>query len=391
MMVILLGGCGAAGRRDVSPATRPSTTLGPAVTIRIGYLGDLAQGGTTVSRAVRDGERLAVQQFASDKTSINVLVEEASTGGTVAGAGAAARRLITDHVVAVIGPQSTREAEGAGPVLAAAGIPTLSPTVTATTLPSSTWTGFLRVVADDGQQGRAEADELVDTLARQEIAVVAGTSSADRTRIEAADTEIVADGATVAASVSLPAVQAVTGRRVGGRGSAVIAADRVVASGADGVFISASPAWARAVVAALETDGFSGSILLAADVATSTQVLDGLGASADGTYVASPANNTAALAVNGGPALEFRDTFRAAFGKIPPVWAAEAYDATDVVLAGISAGSTTPALLRSYLASHSWKGVTSTLQFGSDGSPLHPHVWVSEVKSGTLTQIGEAS
>jgi ABC-type branched-subunit amino acid transport system substrate-binding protein len=386
-----LAGCGATGRHDVSPATRPSTTLGPTVTIRIGYLGDLASGGTAVSRAVKDGELLAVQQFASDKTSVSVLIEKASTDGTTVGAAAAARRLIAEHVVAVVGPQSTREAEGSGPVLAAAGIASLSPSVTSTDLPSSGWPGFLRVVADDGQQGGAEADEIVEKLGRQQIALVTGAASGDQTRITSATDQIAVDGATVAVSVSLPSVQAGRSRRPGGRGAADAAADRVVAAGADGVLISASPAWARAVVAALVADGFRGSILVATDITTSTQALDGLGASADGAFLASPVDNTAAIAVNGGPALEFRDTFRAAFGIIPPPWAAEAYDASAFVLGAVSAGSTTAPLLRSYLGSHPWKGITSTLQFGPDGSPLHPHVWVSQVKDGIVTQIGEAS
>ncbi|HEY1733726.1 MAG TPA: ABC transporter substrate-binding protein, partial [Acidimicrobiales bacterium] len=322
----------------------------------------------------------AVQQYSDDKTTTTVVLETASTDGTTKGAARAARRLIDDHVVAVIGPQTVKEADGSGPVLAAAGIPALTATVTSTSLPISSWPGFLQVVADDAQQGAAEADELVDTLGRRQIALVAGTSAGDRARSSAAATEVTGDGATVAVSTSVTS-----------SGSVTTAADQVVASGADGVFISVSPDEAQAVVSALSVAGFTGSVLLAADATSSPSVLDGLAATMSGALVASPADDTSIGAVDGGAALEFRDTFRAAFGEIPPPWAAESFDATKFVLAGISAGCTTPALLLNYLQGHDWAGVSSTIQFATGGGQLHPHVWVSQARAGKLVQISEAS
>ncbi len=326
-----------------------------------------------MSKAVLDGERLGVQQY-DNRSNVTVMIETASTGGTTGGAAAAAKRLVADHVAAVIGPQSTREALGSGPVLGAAGIPALTPTVTATSLPSASWKAFLRIVADDQQQGVAEADEMVDTLGRRHVAIVTGPTRADSARMSAAATEIAADGSAVA--VSTP-----TGAE---------AADRVVASGADGVIISSPSDQARALVSALHAGGFTGSVLVAADADTSTRVLDRLGATADGTLLASPATDSEALAASGNQsALGFRDTFRAAFGRIPPAWAAESYDATEFVLAGLSAGSTTAALLAAYLEGHSWRGVASTLQFAAGGAQLHPHVWMSQIRGGEPTQIGQ--
>jgi branched-chain amino acid transport system substrate-binding protein len=381
----ILAGCAATGRPTAPTSTGGPTTRGPKVVVRIGYLGDLTGGGTAVSRAVLDGERLAVQQYEADQPARNVIIVTASTKGTTAGAAVAARRLVADHVVAVIGPQSTTEAEGSGPVLAAAGLPALSPTVTVTTSSSTTWPGFLRIVADDQQQGTAEADEMVDVLTRRQVAVVSGPTPDDRSRVAAAAAEVAVDGATVSVSTSLAAALSV------GSNGALTAASQVVASGADGVFISAAPDSARALVAALEVAGFTGSILLAADVTTSTRVLDRLGASVDGALVASPANDTSAQAVNGGAALQFRDTFRAAFGQLPPPWAAESFDASQFVLAGITAGSDTSPLLMIYLGANTWTGVGSTIQFAADGTQLHPEVWVSQIKNGDLTQIGKAS
>jgi ABC-type branched-subunit amino acid transport system substrate-binding protein len=391
-LAALAAGCGAAERQDHAPVTESPTTVGPVVTIRIGYLGDLGSGGTVVSKAVQDGERLAVQQYAGNSHDIDVVIETVSTGGTTAGAAAAARTLLSDHVAAVIGPQSVEEAEGSGPVLAHAGIPSLSPTVTATTLPSSSWSGFFRVVADDMQQGVAEANEIVDNLGRRQVAVASGTSTSDQARVSAAQAQIATDGGTVVATTGATATATGAGAS-SPQGTLVpaTAANQIVASGADGVLVSAPGPVARTLVADLDTDGFKGSILLAVDATTSTGFLTPLGASADGAYVASPANDTSSQAANGGDSLEFRDTYRAAFGQVPPSWAAEAYDATNFVLAGISAGSTTAATLSSYLTKHSWTGIAETLDFTTGGVETHPRVWISQVQNGTLTQLGPAS
>jgi branched-chain amino acid transport system substrate-binding protein len=377
----LAAGCGPAERQDHSPVSASSTTIGPVVTIRIGYLGDLAHGGTVVSKAVQDGERLAVQQFAGSGHNVNVLIETASTNGTTAGAASAAKTLVADHVAAVIGPQSTKEALGAGPVLAQAGIPELSPTVTSTTLPT-TWSGFFRVVADDTQQGTAEADELVNNLGRRQVALVGENDPDDQARITAAVAQVAADKGTVTTTLTASST---------GPSPAVTDADQVLASGADGVLISEAGPLARSLVSDLEADGFQGSILLAADATVSPGVLDSLGTSADGAYEASPANDTSTQASSGGSALEFRDTYRAAFGRVPPPWAAESYDATNFVLAGIEGGATSSGPLASYLSGHSWAGISETLNFATGGIEAHPKVWISQIQDGVLTQLSSVS
>ncbi|HLI00044.1 MAG TPA: ABC transporter substrate-binding protein [Acidimicrobiales bacterium] len=377
-----LAGCDGGGRRGVAPPPKTTTTLGPKPTIRIGYLGDEAAGGTLVSRAVRQGELLAVQQFASGGGNVDVVMKSASTGGTESGAAAAARTLVADHVVAVVGPQSYKELRGAEPVLARAGIPELTATLTAPTLPSG-WADVIRVVADDAQQGSLEADELVRKLRCKQVAVVRGEGPGDRPRVAAAATEVTADGATVVADLTVGSSGRAATR------TAATAAGQVVGSGADGVLVSAPAAASRAVVAALSEAGYKGRILVATGVSVTPYVLDPLGPAADGALVASPASDNLGQATAGGPALDFRDTFRAAFGQVPPRWSAEAYDATDWVLAAVRGGATTPGMVRSHLAAHAWTGVTSTLSLGAGGVQADPPMWFSQVRDGAPVQLSE--
>ena len=100
--------------------------------------------------------------------------------------------------------------------------------------------------------------------------------------------------------------------------------------------LSGSAPAARNLVADLSNDGYQGAILIASD--TPSSVLRPLGSQADGVYVAGPVDDSTAAAASGGAALVFNDAYRAAFGAEPPLWSAEAYDATNILLATVASG-----------------------------------------------------
>ena len=80
--------------------------MAPVIPVKIGFLGAMTGAGAAVNRAVENGERLAVSQFAGDHPRFDLVLNVRSTDGTPAGAAAAARRLVADGVLAVIGPQA---------------------------------------------------------------------------------------------------------------------------------------------------------------------------------------------------------------------------------------------------------------------------------------------
>jgi branched-chain amino acid transport system substrate-binding protein len=357
-----------------SNPTDPPTSLGPPVTLRLGFVGATSGTGAALSRAVEYGERLAVSQFTSDNAGIDVLVDARSTRGTPAGAAAAARRLVRDGVVAVIGPQSPAEVGGALPVLSAAGIPAVTATATATALAGSGWTSFFRVVADDGQQGVDEGGELVSSLHLSSLAVLSEGSSSDRDRSAAAASEAALLGATVSIdrAVTTPA------------GATDVAA-RIVESGIDGTYFSGIGPVALDLVTDLTDDGYQGRILIATDAPSS--VLDPLGTTADGVYLASAVGSPAATAAQSSRALAFYDAYRAAFGSRPPVWAAQGYDAAEAVLAAVTGGARSGRDVSSYLFTHTSSGVSAPVAFAGDGNQINPPVYVSEIRAGTPVQV----
>ena len=272
----------------------------------------------------------------------------------------------------MIGPQSSTEVAAALPILTAAGIPAITATATAPDLAGSGWTSFFRMVADDRQQGIAAASELVGSLHLSNLAVLAGGAGAALIRgtwVSSAATRLGAI-ATPPASTATPAAVA-NGARL------------AVSSGVDGIYFSGPSTLARALVGDLSDDGYQGALMIAAD--DPSTALGPLGASADGVYLASPADAPAAAA-HSGPGLVFEDAYRAASAPTP-IWAAEAYDATNFVLQGVASGATTGPAVAAYLFNHTSSGVCGPLSFESSGNAADPPLFVSQMRNGVPVQV----
>lgn len=366
------GACGGAHNRGAAADPTPSTTVGPVVTLRLGLLTAAPAGGFGVDHAVATGVRLAVSEFDGASQGMNVVIDARSTGGTAAGAEGAARRLVADHVVAVLGPQTAEELSGAAPVLSAAGVADLTVTATAPSLAQQGWATFFRAVADDQQQGVDDGDELVAKLGAKSLALVGDGGGSDTSLLSAAASEATGLGASILQQTSIASA-------VG----AMAEAEAVTAAKPAGVLVAAAPALARAVIADLEADGYHGAVLCAAAGPSPSTTLAALGTQADGVYLSSPAvDDTASTRGQAGDSgLVFADAYQAAFGQPPPAWSAEAFDATNFVLAALSAHAGSVA---AYLRTGRWVGVGATLSFGSDGDELDPPVFVAQVRNGSL-------
>jgi branched-chain amino acid transport system substrate-binding protein len=79
------------------------------------------------------------------------------------------------------------------------------------------------------------------------------------------------------------------------------------------------------------------------------------------------------------------------FGVAPAIYSAEAYDATNFVLAAIKAGNTTPTAINDYLSSNSFQGVTKTINFLPDGNVSVGTIYMYKVENGKIVQTTSAS
>lgn len=372
---LLAAACGPSRSLGAVGST-PSTTAPPAEILRVGVLDDPTPAG----RAVDDAVRLALSQATSSRAGIALDALSEPAGTTARRAAAAARRLVAEGVVAVIGPETTAEVDGAEPVLSAAGIPDLVVTATAATLPAPGWQGFFRVAADDAQQGLAVTGEAVEGLGASSVAVLAGRGSAAAATAEAAADEVPVDGAVLRTwrqAVTLDGAPAVAAAAAGLDPGAVICI--------------MSPQLAEVTVRNLRADRFEGPVVLAAP-GSPTAYVDAAVAGGPGTYVASPADDLASVAFPDGAPLVLVDAYRAAFGADPPAWVPEAYDAARFVAQAVTSGASEPASITEYLDTHSFSGVSATIAFASSGDLLEPPEFISSVASdGVLRQTGSRS
>jgi len=82
----------------------------------------------------------------------------------------------------------------------------------------------------------------------------------------------------------------------------------------------------------------------------------------------------------------FAADYKAATGRDPGTYSAEAFDAANILLSGIKAGNTTREKLNTYVNNYTGKGITTTFKFQSDGDldPSAVAVWAYKVQGGKI-------
>ena len=134
----------------------------------------------------------------------------------------------------------------------------------------------------------------------------------------------------------------------------------------------------------LKAAGFTGVFMSGDGSEDSHFIADAGGAPAEGVYLSCACEDT----TNSSNAAAFNTAYKAMFGSAPAIYSAEAYDATNFILAALKAGDTTTSAINSYLGSNSYVGITKTLKFQSDGNVTGGTIFMYQVKGGKIVQIG---
>jgi branched-chain amino acid transport system substrate-binding protein len=378
-----LAACGSSKSSTSSPTTvasattAPSGTTSPAQTLKLGFFGALTGADAQLGINIKDGEQLAISQYNAANPSVKVTIDAFDSQGDPSQANNGATKLIGDKVVAVIGPAFSGESAAADPIFEQAGIPNVSASATNVKLAQNGWKFFHRVLADDGAQGPGDADYLVKTLGDKTVYVIDDSSTYGEGLADAVRATLKTNGGTDAGDDHISPTGADYGSTV----------NKVVASKASAVFFGGYYDAAGRLVNQLRSAGYKGVFMSGDGSEDARFVSDAGGAPAEGAYLscacADETSNPAAQA--------FVSAYRAAFGTAPAIYSAEAYDATNFVLAAIKSGATTGATINSYLASNSWAGVTKTVKFLPNGNVSGGTIYVYQVKSGKIVQIGTTS
>jgi branched-chain amino acid transport system substrate-binding protein len=283
-------------------------------------------------------------------------------------------------LIAVVGPMFSGATAVAEPYYQAASVATVTPSATRVTLATSGFNNFFRAVADDGVQGPADANYLVKTKGFKTIYVVNDGSS-----YGSALAATVATAATAAGATVTTATVSGTAQCSDGTGSATEysgAASQAVASHASALFYGGYYCDLGLFLGALSSAGYTGTIM--SDDGSDSPAL------IQGTTPASAANNvlmSCACAVSTNT--KFNKAFKNLANFTESTYSPEAYDATNVIIAAMKAvKKITRANIVAELHKISFKGITKTLKFQKNGNISGSAIYVNQVKSGKVVQLG---
>jgi branched-chain amino acid transport system substrate-binding protein len=141
--------------------------------LKIGFFGALTGDAAGLGIHMRNGTKMAIDQYNKANADCQVKLEEYDSQGDPLKAPALAKQAVGDaKVVAIIGPAFSGESEAADPIFEAATLPTISPSATRPSLSTKGWKTFHRGVGNDESQGPAAGRYIKNVLKAQKVFVI---------------------------------------------------------------------------------------------------------------------------------------------------------------------------------------------------------------------------
>jgi branched-chain amino acid transport system substrate-binding protein len=370
IVVLLAGGGG------VYWALRPTTdepTPGPthagqganaACGYKLAYLGVLTGSNAADGTMVRDSAALALEAYNSQHGSCTTQLVSFDTN-TTEPAKVAQQIVDDDKILGVVGPLYLDETNAALPVLEKGGVPTISPAATETGLSSNGWRVFHRTLGTDLDQARAGARYLTDILHAKKTIIV--TDDTDYGKSTSAEVSRVL-GSSVADTVPI--------KRDAKDYASVMA--RILSAGADSMYLGAFYDDGALFVKQLRASNKTIKIVTGDRAFTDTFINDAGKDNAEGVIMTCPCVPASRAGDN------FANRFKAKFNRSGGYYGPEAYDATNVLLAGLAAGKATRADLLSFVGAYDDQGVSRRIKFTAHGDldVTSLQVWAYRVSGG---------
>jgi branched-chain amino acid transport system substrate-binding protein len=368
------------GSSSSSSSSASSGTSAPAAagtTLKIGFFGALTGPNAQLGINIKNGEELAISQYNATNPAVKVALDPFDSQGKPDQANNGATKLISDKVVAVLGPAFSGESAAADPIFEAASIPNMTASATNVKLATHGWKFFHRALASDDVQGNGDAGYLVKTLGLRTVAVIDDSSTYGEGLANVVRATIASNGAQNVLNDHIDPNGADYGSTV----------NKIVASKAAGMFFGGYYDAAGRLINQLRSAGYKGVFMSGDGSEDPHFIKDAGGAPAENAYLSCACADATKLP----GAQAFVSAYRAAFGTPPEIYSGEAYDATNFLLAAIKSGATTPTAINTYLATNSYTGVTKTIKFLPNGNVNPGQIYVYQVKNGQIVQLGTTS
>lgn len=309
------------------------------------------------------GVKLALDEWKQDNPDCEIGLKEFDSQGSPDKAPSLATEIVNDDsIFGLVGPGFSGESLATGKTFYEAGLPSISPSATNVTITQQGWTTWHRVIGNDAAQGAADAKYLTDTVGAKKVFVVD-----DGQDYSVGLANVVADG--------LGGALADRDQIQVGQVDMSAVVTTIKSSGADAVFYGGYYTEAGLLVKQLRQAGFKGTFM-SGDGSEDPAFVEAAGASAaNGAILSAPAAPAPA---------DFNDKYKQLNGTDSGLYSTQAYDATNIFLAAIKDGASTPEEVNSFIGSYSGDGVSGPIEFDENGDVKTSTIYAYFVKNGKL-------
>jgi branched-chain amino acid transport system substrate-binding protein len=340
----------------------------------IGFFGALTGSAANLGINIRDGAKLAVDQYNKANPDCTVTLKNFDSEGSEDKAPAIATQVINDEsVIGVVGPAFSGETDATGDAFNEAGLPTITASATRPSLADQGWKTFHRILGNDASQGPSAGNYIKNVLKGQKVFIIQdgsayGTGLADEVEKIAGAAggkdQVAADGQQTDFSASVT---------------------KVKSSGADVVFYGGYYQNAGLLVKQLREAGVKATFVAGDGVKDEGFIKAAGDAAAEGAVLTCPC--LPPEKVEG----SFFQDYKTAVGKEPGTYSAEAFDAANVFLAGVKAGKGSREDMQSFIGTYDAKGITKQVKFDDKGEVAKENIviWAYIVKGGKIVSQQE--
>jgi branched-chain amino acid transport system substrate-binding protein len=372
-------------------STSSAATAKPTYTI--GVEGPFSGSDANYGDYIIGGVQLAVNAAnASGMHKFTLKVEKFDDQGSSSLSPAAAQKAVgTKNLIAVVGPAFSGASEAAAPYYSKAHVAEVSASATAVALASGTASNFMRTIADDSVQGKADADYLVTVKGVKNLLVISDASFYG----DGLATVVAADAKALGATVT---TQQIPNVNTGGGGTTTEygpAATAIDTSDPGAIFYGGYSPDFGLLLSALSSAGYTASahVIMSGDGSNSPSLITSTSpaSAANGVFLSEGAAGKVNF-LTGKLATEYQKLTKIKASVAE--YAAQAYDATNAIIAALGKTNTpktvTTTLRKEIVANlHkvNFKGITGTIAFAGDGDLRNDTGTsaISDVENGTIT------
>ncbi|MEV4755616.1 branched-chain amino acid ABC transporter substrate-binding protein [Micromonospora sp. NPDC049559] len=335
---------------------------------KIAFFGALSGGNAQLGINIRDGAKLAVDQYNEKNKDCAVTLVEKDSAGSPDQAPPLAQSLIQDtKILGVVGPAFSGESKVADPILSEAGVVIITPSATNPALATNGWKTFHRGLGNDASQGPAAAAYIKNEFKATKAFVIDDASEYGKGLSDQVKSTL---GSLVVGSAVVKEQQTDF--------SAVV--QQIKSVQADAVFFGGYVREAAPFLKQLRESGSQAKFIAGDGVKEEVLVTGAGAANAEGAILTCPCM----------PGEKAKGTFAAdyqkATGRAPNTYSAESFDAANILLNGIKAGNTTREKLNDFVNKYEGEGVTTNFKFQPNGEldPKSVQIWAYKVQGGKI-------